>query len=98
MAITVSLPARLTLGDARAALERLAPQVDAGPAGAPVVIDACALAQFDSSALAVLVGLHRRAAATGRTLRIEALPDRLGELARVYGVTELVLQGRQGDA
>ena len=80
----------------RETLEQAATQGDTQ--AAMLTVDGSDLKQFDSSALAVLVGLHRRAAATGRTLRIEALPDRLGELARVYGVTELVLQGRQGDA
>lgn len=93
------LPERITLGDARAALATLGAELSAQPGGPSVVeIDASALNRFDSSALGVLVELHRRAAAAGRSCRLIGMPPRLAELARLYGVTELVASGTQGAA
>jgi phospholipid transport system transporter-binding protein len=93
----MQLPARITVREASAAVRTLAPELARQPAGAVVDVDASGLQQFDSSALAVLVDLHRQAAAGGRSLHIGGLPRRLGELARVYGVADLVLSGRQPD-
>jgi phospholipid transport system transporter-binding protein len=93
----MQLPARITVREARAAARSLSLELAGQPAAAIVDIDASPLAQFDSSALAVLVELHRQAAAGGRSLNIGGLPRRLGELARVYGVADLVLSGRQPD-
>ena len=95
MSTTLQLPARLTAAEARAASRTLVTQLTGQPAGAVVQIDAGGLQQFDSSALAVLIELHRQAAQTGRSLAIAGLPVRLDELARVYGVAELVRTGRQ---
>lgn len=91
------LPERITLREARGVLETLGAALAAEP-GAPAAIelDASALAQFDSSALGVLVGLHRRAAQAGRPCRLLGMPPRLTELARLYGVSELVALGTQG--
>jgi phospholipid transport system transporter-binding protein len=93
------LPERITLREARNVLDQLGSELSAQPGGAAAVeVDASALAQFDSSALGVLVGLHRRAAAAGRTCRLIGMPPRLAELARLYGVSELVTLGTQGAA
>jgi phospholipid transport system transporter-binding protein len=93
------LPEQITLRNARAVLAVLGAELSAQPGAASVVeIDAHALVQFDSSALGVLVELHRRAAATRRSCRLVAMPPRLAELARLYGVTELVTLGTQGVA
>lgn len=93
------LPERITLREARGVLETLGAELSAQPGGsAAVEVDASALAQFDSSALGVLVGLHRRAAAAGRSCRLIGMPPRLAELARLYGVSELVTLGTQGAA
>ena len=93
------LPERITLREARGVLETLGAELSAQPGGsAAIEVDARALAQFDSSALGVLVGLHRRAAAAGRTCHLVGMPPRLTELARLYGVGELVALGTQGVA
>lgn len=90
------LPDRITLRNARAVLVTLGAELSAQPGGAAAVeIDASALVQFDSSALGVLVELHRRAAASQRSCRLVGMPPRLAELARLYGVTELVTLGTQ---
>ena len=53
-----------------------------------VVLDASALQQFDSSALAVMLACRREAQRLGRSLQVRGLPDRLRELATLYGVLE----------
>jgi phospholipid transport system transporter-binding protein len=53
-----------------------------------LLLDASALQQFDSSALAVLLACRREAFVQGRSLQVQALPDRLCELARLYGVLD----------
>ena len=54
------------------------------------VVDFADLTQADSSALAVMVALKRRAVAEGRALTLASLPATLASLAVVYGVEELV--------
>ncbi|MDT7837557.1 STAS domain-containing protein [Aquabacterium sp. OR-4] len=83
----ISLPATLTLADARATLQRLAPQLAA--ADAPV-LDASALQVLDSAAVALLLECRRQAAARGRTLRVTGAPPKLAQLAQLYGVAELL--------
>ena len=56
----------------------------------PWVIDASALREFDSSALAVLLACRRTAQDMGATVRVTALPPALRELALVYGVLDLL--------
>lgn len=93
------LPERITLREARGVLQALAAELATQPdAAAAIELDASALVQFDSSALGVLVGLHRSAAAAGRSCRVVGMPPRLSELARLYGVSELVAIGAQGAA
>jgi phospholipid transport system transporter-binding protein len=92
------LPPRITLDDAHGALDQLGAALSALPGTAAVELDASALVQFDSSALGVLIGLHRRAAQAGRVCRLVGMPARLTELARLYGVGELVANGAQGAA
>ena len=55
-----------------------------------VVLDATALTQFDSSALAVMLACRREAMAAGKTFSVQGLPARLNQLAGLYGVAELV--------
>lgn len=83
----IALPASLTLADARATLARLGPLLAA--ADAPV-LDASALQQLDSSAVALLLECRRQAAARGRTLRVTGAPPKLAQLAQLYGVAELL--------
>ncbi|MES2281330.1 MAG: STAS domain-containing protein [Pseudomonadota bacterium] len=58
--------------------------------GAQVVADAGALAEFDSSALAVLLSCRREAMAAGKGFSVSGLPPRLRQLAGLYGVAELI--------
>jgi phospholipid transport system transporter-binding protein len=84
------LPATLTHDLAQACVERAAVALQGVGAGGVAEIDAAALEQFDSSALAVLLALRRLARAQGAELRVQGLPPRLRELSVLYGVSELL--------
>jgi len=58
--------------------------------GAQVIVEASALQQFDSAALAVLLSLQRQAQALGKSMHLQGLPPRLADLARLYGVSDLL--------
>ena len=87
--VMTSLPASMTLRDAPAVLESLR-QSFAADGEAVWRIDAAPVAQLDTSALAVLLECARMAAAGNRKLEIVGVPPRLGDLAQLYGVNELL--------
>ncbi|AMO23792.1 STAS domain-containing protein [Ramlibacter solisilvae] len=82
------LPAELTHEQALACSRMLA-QGLRSQAEPVVVADAGALKDFDSSALAVLLECRREALAAGKTFAVARMPQRLRELATLYGVAEL---------
>jgi len=90
MGATISLPAQVHVQLGRAPYEALVQVIDALPAGSPAVLDAAPLQQFDTSALALILGLRRHCQAAGRAVQVQGLPDRLLGLAKLYGVAELV--------
>ena len=55
-----------------------------------MTVDASDLAQFDSSALAVLLDCRRQALAVGQSFTVTGAPQRLVQLATLYGVAELI--------
>jgi len=55
-----------------------------------VVVDASALIKFDSAALAVLLEFRRTSLSIGKEVVIHALPQRLRDLAGLYGIAELL--------
>jgi phospholipid transport system transporter-binding protein len=59
-------------------------------ASSVVSVDASALMAFDSSDLAALLGLRREVLAQGGTLHISGMTSRFRELARLYGVLDLL--------
>ena len=83
------LPAELTHAQAVSCLNVLLPAARA-ESGAQVLIDAAALARFDSSALAVLLACRRESLLDGKQFAVRGLPPRLRELARLYGIAELL--------
>ena len=83
------LPAELTHAQATASLRMLL-QGLRSQTGAAVVVDATALARFDSSALAVLLECRRESFSRGRSFAVRGLPARLAALAGLYGVAELL--------
>jgi phospholipid transport system transporter-binding protein len=76
------LPATATLAHASELLR--------GLAGEATEIDAAALQDFDTSAVALLLEARRRAEARGARLVVRDPPAKLIELARLYGVDELL--------
>jgi phospholipid transport system transporter-binding protein len=91
----LKLPARLRMDGARAAWLQMSPALRAeaaqvlAAAGRDVRLSAAELADFDSSALSLLLSAARQCKEQGATLRLVDAPDKLRELARVYGVAEL---------
>ncbi len=83
-----SLPPMLTMHEASLACATLVQRLAAG--SGPVEIDAAALERFDSSALSVLLECRRQAVAAGRAFAVTGAPPRLAELARLYGIEELL--------
>ncbi len=84
------LPTRLTHAEAPDYLSACAAALQSLSAGEPAELDAGALRDFDSSALALLLALLRSARERGVELRLRALPPRLRELAGLYGVGALL--------
>jgi len=87
-AFDMALPATLTHAQATAVLHQL--QKTLLSAKETCVLDASALQQFDSSALAVLLGACRTAAQQKLRLQIIGLPKRAMQLAMLYGVSEIL--------
>lgn len=84
----LTLPAVVTLAQALETARGLKAQVATQASG--VVVDASALTQFDSSALAAILACRRQALALGKTFAVRGLPAKLAQLAGLYGVAELV--------
>lgn len=84
------LPSELTHRQATACLRMLVQGLPSqtGPA---VMVDAASLKLFDSSALSVLLEFRRASLALGKGFEIRDLSPRLVDLARLYGVAELLL-------
>ena len=83
------LPAELTQKQASSCLRMLVQGLKSEVEPA-LLVDATALARFDSSALAVLLELRRESLAIGKRFAIRGLPPRLGNLAALYGIAELL--------
>lgn len=85
----LQLPATLTHNTATACLAELLLAVGSEPS-ACVAVNAGSLVQFDSTALAVLLALRRAVLPVGKTLSLNAVPPRLSDLARLYGIADLL--------
>jgi len=90
-ATALALPATLIQAQAQSVADGLVASLLARLAqGGEAVLDASALTQFDSSALAVVLACRRAVLAQGGQLRVTGLPERAQALAKVYGVSELL--------
>ncbi len=83
----IALPARITMGTARAARAQLQPLLQASTAP---VIDASGLVDLDTAALALLLDCRRQAQARGQALQLVGAPAQLAQLAQLYGVADLL--------
>ena len=96
-----SLPARLTHHEAPEVTRQLAASLRSADATSVAdealgrwSIDASQLKQFDSSALAVLLECRRMGDAKGLKVQVINAPAKLDQLARLYGLDDLLmLQG-----
>ena len=84
------LPTVLMHPQASACRSQWVQAMRSAPASASWVVDASALAQFDSSALAVLLACRREALALGQSFQVQNMPPKLQELAGLYGVLALL--------
>jgi phospholipid transport system transporter-binding protein len=82
----LALPAKLNIEQANAALAALAPA--AAQSNGALVVDAGALTEFDSAAIATLLELRRLA--PGRSFSVSGAPKAMVDLAALYGVAELL--------
>jgi phospholipid transport system transporter-binding protein len=80
----LKLPSELTHASASACLVQLTAAMK--NESAQVQVDAAALQRFDSSALAVLLQLRRQCTGVGKSMVLQGLPERLRDLAALYGV------------
>lgn len=80
--VTMTLPATATLTESVELLKALGADTD--------VVDAAALKEFDTSAVALLLEARRRSVRRGATLQVRNAPPKLVQLARLYGVEELL--------
>ena len=88
---SVALPAVLMQAQAQAVTNELSTLLAACVSeGGEAVLDASALNQFDSSALAVILACRRAVLAKGAQLHITGLPQRAQALAKVYGLSGLL--------
>jgi phospholipid transport system transporter-binding protein len=83
------LPERLTLEQAVPVLAQLRAALLQQP-GPAAVLDASALSECDSSAVAVLLELRRELQQQGKPLQLHNGPQRLRDLVALYGVQELL--------
>jgi len=90
MAPTFALPATIMQDQAQAVADSLTGAMRQMSANGVVTLNAAALEQFDSSALAVVLACRRAVLEQGGQFRLVGLSDRLLALAQVYGVTELL--------
>lgn len=84
----MKLPPQATLEQAAALAQALPAAVADG--NGVLRIDASDLRSFDSSAIALLMQARRMAQAAGRGFEVAGAPAKLAELARLYGVEELL--------
>jgi phospholipid transport system transporter-binding protein len=87
----LTLPSDLRHSTAAACLVQLQLQIR-GSTDTEVEIQAGDLADFDSSALAVLLGCRREAESLSKSLKFKQFPPKLRELALLYGVSELLVE------
>lgn len=86
----MQLPATATLQQASALLRGVEATLAEAAPGVPLAIDAQALAAFDTSVIALLLQARRLAQAAGRGFAVQGAPDKLVQLARLYGVDTLL--------
>lgn len=83
------LPEVITQATAVACLAALSKDLP-GEVAAEVLVDAARLSRFDSSALALLLEVRRNVLKMGKKFLLKDAPQRLQDLAALYGIAELL--------
>ncbi|RVT54443.1 STAS domain-containing protein [Rubrivivax albus] len=91
---SVTLPASVTMDDASVALRAIEASL---AAGGDLAVDASALQEVDTAAVALLLQARRLAQARGVGFTLAGAPPKLMALAKLYGVGSL-LDGNGGGA
>ena len=92
----LKLPASVRLSEAAQLWAAMAPSLRAesaqikSAAGSELKLSLSELQHFDSAVLALLLSAARQCREAGLHLRLHDVPAKLQELARVYGVAELL--------
>jgi phospholipid transport system transporter-binding protein len=87
----LALPDTLTLAQANEAVRAIEQALGQGAVDrGALVIDASALRNFDTAAIAVLLEARRLAQAAGRALSVKGAPAAMVELSGLYGVAGLL--------
>ena len=97
----IALPRAIRLHDAQRALDDALGELDARLAAAPAQVldvDLSGVRDYDSSLIALMLGLTRHVAAAGSRVRFTGAPQNLQRLAALYGVDELLLPPRRAEA
>lgn len=92
--LNLQLPVRLTRDEVVGWVRDIEPLLkQAKASGETVAVDASALKQFDSSALAALLAVHRETQSQGVIFAgVQGMSVTLQSLAQVYGIDELLPQ------
>jgi phospholipid transport system transporter-binding protein len=85
-----TLQGPVTIASVQTLLEEGARSITA----AEVMIDLTGVTEVDSTAVSLLLEWRRQAAAASRVIRYVNLPANLVSLAELYGVTDLLGEGR----
>lgn len=83
------LPETITVHAIQDTLRMMA-QVPQQEDGDMIVVNAGTLKEFDSAALAVLLECKRFAQARGKRFMVKEAPSKLSNLAKLYGVDDLL--------
>jgi len=87
----MQLPPSATLADSQILLSLLGKALGGNSeASGPVEVDASGLRHFDTSTIALLMQARRLAQQAGRAFSVHGVPDKLVQLAQLYGVEELL--------
>jgi len=86
----IVVPQSVTLANAPHVLQALVRELGAGGHDAGIDIDLAGCSEFDSSVLAVLLALERRARAMRAGCRVHNVSPKLRKLAALYGVDALI--------
>ncbi|MFM1806055.1 MAG: hypothetical protein RL212_314 [Pseudomonadota bacterium] len=91
MSISYQLPLVVSHENVEEILAAGVRAIEEKDAGSVLTIDCQLLKTFDSSALSVILSLKRVASKRGVIIQLNAIPEKLASLAKVYDLADIVL-------